>query len=333
MLKILKGIYKMSFGYYNTRTPYEVQRDNGGRFDFAKIKERYENTKPIQSKQRKHLDVRPIGQRDRSHERIVKVNDNEYYVTYDAYCRSEINHPDRKHQKAITYSLNGEMETITVHTPRTTWNKENPDRLFYKAFSSPSTFYFYTFNLPVGMDMYNWNSAKYVRLNTEQGFQHYTIEKGDITFTRKVGAQYWMPMVVHREVIHNLDRTKTKEWRERAKPLLDYLNIMVDMVDGKYLSYYINALAEATKTITSKEEVFKQPNDEAPEHWFELAEYYKKRIECVEYVGYGKPAIYSHDKSKLKTILYKDLYKLVKPLKAIEVPLGEPCKDRFKSWF
>jgi len=330
MSKTLKGIYKMSFGYYNSRTPYEVQRDNGGRFDFAKIKERYENTKPIQSKQRKHLDVRPIGERDRSHERMVKVNDNEYYVTYDAYCWSEIHNIDRKHQKAITYSLNGEMETVIVHTPRTNWKAEA--NLYPRALSSPSTFYFYDFNLPVGMDMFNWNSAKYVRLNCEGGSRCYTIEKGDITFTRKVGAQYWMPLVVHREVVHQLDRIKTKEWRNTAKPLLDYLNIMVDMVEPQYIGWYQNIMGEVTKKL-AKDDVFKQSDDEAPEHWFKMAEFYKKRIETMDWSKpYGeRTPIY--DKSKLKHYLYKDLYKLVKPLKAIEVPLGEPCKDRFKSWF
>lgn len=321
----------MSFGYYNSRTPYEVQRDNGGRFDFAKVKERYENTKPIQSKQRKHLDVRPIRERNRSNERIVKVNDNEYYVTYDAYTWTEINRPEYKHQRAISYSLNGDMETVTVHTPRTNWKEEAT--LYPRAFSSQSIFYFYDFNLPIGLDMQNWNSAKYVRLNCEDGFRYYTIEKGDITFTRKVGAEYWMPLVVHREVVHSIDRAKSKQWRERAKPLLEYLNVMVDMVDGKYIPYYQNALAEATKNIQSYEEVFSQPNDEAPEHWFELAEYYKKKIEDRQYLGYGKPVVITHDKSKLKTILTNDIYKLVKPLKMIEVPLGTPCKDRFKSWF
>ena len=319
----------MGYGY-NTRTPYEVQRDNGGRFDFAKIKERYENTKPITGKARGHLDIRPIGERDRSHERMVKVSDTEYYVTYDAWRWSEIHSPDRTHTKAITYCLNGDMETVIVHTPRTNWKAEK--NLFPKALSSPSTFYFYDFNLPDGLTMANHQSSKYVVLNCEDGYRYYTIEKGDITFTRKQGTKTWMPMVVHRETIHALDKVKTKEWRQTAKPLLEYLNIMVDMVEPQYIGWWQNIIAETTKDLP-KSEVFKQPDDSAPEHWFKMAEYYKRRIENHNYMGYGKPAIVTYDKSKLRTLLHRDLYKLVKPLKSIDVPLGTPCKDRFKSWF
>lgn len=40
----------MSFGYYNNRSPEGVQQDNGGRYDFNKIAEKYENTKPLGGK-------------------------------------------------------------------------------------------------------------------------------------------------------------------------------------------------------------------------------------------------------------------------------------------
>ena len=330
----------MTFGYYNSRTPYEVQRDNGGIFDFAKIKERYENTKPIQSKQRKHLDVRPIGERDRSHERIIKVNENQYYLTFDAYRWSDIHQPDRTHTKAISFHLTGEMETVTVHTPLANWSAEK--KLYPRALSSPSTYYFYDFNMPIGLTMHNHKSAKYVRVDGEEGYRYFTLEKGDITFTRKVGAKYWIPMVVHREVVHNLDRAKTKEWRATAKPLLEYLDVMVDMVEPKYLSYWENALACSTKDIPI-DKVFKLVDGNAPEHWFTIAEHYKNRIEQTYYLYdhvlvNGKPE-YCHtrkteyDKSKLKAKLFKDLYKLVKPFKQIEVPLGTVCKDPYKSWF
>jgi len=320
----------MSYGNWNNRTPYEVQRDNGGRFTFATIKERYENTKPINSKQRKHLDVRPLAERDRSHERIVKVNDNEFYLTYDAWRWSEIHQPDRQHTRAISFHQVGDMETVVVHTPRTNWKEEK--HLYPRAFSSSSTYYFYEFNLPYGLNMEKHNSAKYVRLDTETGYQHYTIEKGDITFTRKFGAKYWKPMVVHREMTHKIDRSKSKEWRNTVKPLLEYLNVMVDMVEPQYIGWWENVLASATKELTNKDEVFKQVDGEAHESWFKMAEYYKKRIETSDWSKpYGeRTSIY--DKSKLKHYLYKDLYKLVKPLQATEVPLGTMCKDRYKSW-
>jgi len=318
----------MGFGY-GTRTPYEVQQDNGGRFDFDKIKQRYEQVKPLRGK-RANLDVRPINDRGRSHERIVKVNENEYYLTFDAWTWAEIHQPDRKHTKALSFHQIGDMETVVVHTPRTNWKEEK--NLFPKAFSSNSVFYFYHFNLPDGLNMVNNNSCKYLQVDCEDGYRYYTVEKGDITLTRRKGNKYWNPMVVHRETIHQLDKVKTKEWRATAKPLLDYLNVMVDMVEPQYVGWFENILAKTTKDL-AKDEVFKQNGNEAPEHWFQIAEYYKKRIEIHHWQGYDKTSTKTYDKSKLKHYLYKDLYKLVKPLTPVEIPLGTMCKDRFKSWF
>jgi len=324
----------MSYSYYNTRTPYEVQRDNGQKFNFAKIKERYDQTKPITGKKRGHLNIRPISDRDRSHERIVKISDTEYYLTYDAHCWTEINN-GRKHQRAMTFSLNGDMETVTVHTPRTTWAQANPDNLYPRAFSSASTFYFYDFNLPVGLSMVNNNACKYVRVNYPDDYKYYTIEKGDITFTRRQGTEQWHPMVVHTEFVHTLDKEQTKALRKEAKPLLDYLKIMVDMVEPKYIGSWENALASATKNIP-KDKVFKLVDGDAPSHWFELAEYYKKKVEDVSWA-------YDHRKTSTRTVTYhtnkisaklnKDIYQLVKPFKQVAVPLGEMCKDNYKSWF
>jgi hypothetical protein len=318
----------MGFYHGTTRTPYQVQKDNGKKFDFEKIKSTYELIKPLKGKRAK-LNVRPMGERNRSQERIVKVNDNEYYLTCDAYRWAEIHQPERTHNRAISFHLLGDMETVVVHTPRTYWKEEKD--LFPKAFTSNSVFYFFDFNLPDGLNMVNYKSSKYVQLNCEDGFRYYTIEKGDITFTRRVGTKYWNPMVVHRETIHHLDKEKTKEWRATAKPLLDYLNIMVDMVEPQYIGWWENTLAKATSDIP-RDKVFKHDGEEAPQHWFELAEYYKKRIESYQHNGWDKPATYTYDKSKLRYHLYKDLYKLVKPLTSIEIPLGTRCKDRFKSW-
>ena len=46
---------------------------------FENIKRRYENTKPIRGDKN---DIRPVGDRRRKHERVVKVNDNTYAYRY-----------------------------------------------------------------------------------------------------------------------------------------------------------------------------------------------------------------------------------------------------------
>ena len=40
-----------------------------------------------------------------------------------------------------------------------------------------------------------------------------------------------------------------------------------------------------------------------------------------------------YDCSSLGLLLVKDLFELAKPCKAIEVPLGQVCIDRYKSWY
>lgn len=325
----------MGFGY-GTRTAYDVQSDSGGRFDFLKVAKRYEEVKPIAGKKRGHLNVRPLGERSRSHERIVKVSDNEYYVTYNAYRWSECN-DSRPHSRAITYCLNDGIETITVHTPTRVWNRENPNTLYPRDFSSNSVFYFYDFNLPSGLSMANCNSCKYVKL----GDQYYTIEKGDISFTRKQGTNTWMPLVVHREVVHTLDRELTKVWRAKTKPLLDYLKIMVDMVEPKYYGRWENLFQKTEKDNGIKiKDVFKQVDGNAPEHWFTFAEHYKYRIQKTSYDyfripegGYRSETTTVYHKKKLSRFIHQDLYSIVKPVKEVEVPLGQVCKDRYKSWF
>ena len=79
----------MGFGY-GTRSAEDLQRDNRQIYSFAKIKERYEQTIPLRGKRAK-LNIRPHGQRDRSWERIVKVNENEYYLTNIHFSKETIN--------------------------------------------------------------------------------------------------------------------------------------------------------------------------------------------------------------------------------------------------
>jgi hypothetical protein len=318
----------MGYGNY-MRTPMDVQADTQRKSEFETIKNRYESIKPIQGK-RKALNIRPVGERRRDWEQVIKISDTEYTIVFDAW-----KHSNRTPNRAITWSLNDGIETITVHTPKTLW-KDSPE-LYPKYLSSASTFGFYHFNLPMGLNMVNNNACKYVALTTETGNQYYTLEKGDITFTRKLGSVYWNPLVVHREATHLLDRTKTKEVRLQTKPLLDYLKIMVDLVEPKYLGYWQNPITYICKNLDLDEhDVFKQVGDDTPEHWFLLAEHYKHLItdERYDWTDRQNPQVVSTmNKEKLPKLINKHSYALFKPVKEIEVPLGQMCKDRYKSWF
>jgi len=114
------------------------------------------------------------------------------------------------------------------------------------------------------------------------------------------------------------------------------------MVEPKYCGAWESPLKLVSKDKGIKvADVFKQVDDNTPEHWFTLAENYKFKIKVSTYdhfmkeTGGGYDTKYTHvfHKERLSRYVHGDLYKIVKPLKAVEVPLGQLCKDRYKSWF
>ena len=311
--------------YYRAScSPYDVQSAQGGRFTFATVKERYENTIPIRGK-RKADNIRPIKRRDRSCERIVKVSDNEYYITFDGYkWRTH-------HNKAITWSLNEGMEFMTIHTPRKTWSSTDPTELHPRYLSSASVFWFYDFNMPSGFSMVNHYVNKYVKYNDKC----YTIEQGDIVFQRKEGEFDWQPLVVHRQFKHHIDKEKTKQLRQDIKPFLEYYDTMSGIVEGNYgwgNAIHRAIIGEDNWRGVSPDEVvalFKPTDGNIPNEWLGMVEKYKQKI---TYRTYHEQSIVEH-RDELEKVLIKDLFELAKPCKAIEVPLGQLCIDRYKSWY
>ena len=308
----------MGFGY-GTRTAEDLQRDNRQIYSFAKIKERYEQTIPLRGKRAK-LNIRPHGQRDRAWERIVKVNENEYYLTNDAYSYYE-NHPEigKTHQRLMSFKQVDDTEYFTLHTPRVNWYpKDHPShgKLNAKQMGIPSYFWFIHYNMPQGLDFYNINSRKYVKF----GDDYYSAEKGDITFTRQ-GKNEWKPLVVHREVIHILDREKTKEVREKAKEFLNYSKVMCQLVDAKWK--WGNPLV-TDDTYTWEDKLKMNDDGSYPEDWLPMLENFKHRATSY-WNGFNEKS--------LRRIIINDLYSVAKPCKEIEVPLGKPCYDRYGKWY
>jgi hypothetical protein len=302
-----------------------VQQNQGQRFDFASVSKRYEETTPIRGK-RKEQNIRPIYRRDRAYERIVKVSDTEYYITFDAYQHRQA------HNKAITWSLNNGMETMTVHTPRKMWGTSPSMDLNPRALSSSSTFWFYNFNMPSDFSMVNYRVGKYVRYHDK----YYTLELGDITFQRKQGEKHWQPLVVHREFKHTLDRKQTKELRETIKPFMAYYDVMCDIVETKW--EYGNPIVKAIggddaypDEIKTEQviELFKPKGDDVPDGWFKMVERYKHRLTRYSFRNENN----IHERDKLDKAICSDLFYLVKPCRATEVPIGTLTHDRYKNWY
>jgi hypothetical protein len=310
----------------NSCSPYDVQQNQGRRFDFEGIKKHYEDTIPLRGK-RKEQNIRPLYRRDRAYERMVKVSDTEYYITFDAYQHRTA------HNKAITWSLNDGMEYMTIHTPKKIWGATPSMELYPRTFSSASVFWFYNFNLPSDFGMVNHRANKYVRYNNK----HYSVELGDVVFQRKVGDKHWLPLVVHREFKHTIDRTQTKQLRESIKPFVDYFDIMCDIIDGNGQWQFGNPISNAivgdqNRQVSPQEAIalFKQGDDgSVPDGWLSMVERYKHRITRYRYRSNGDDL----DRQRLPKEICDDLFRIVKPCKITEVPIGTLINDRYKHWY
>ena len=245
----------MGYGW-NTRSAEDVQHHNGRAYTFDKIAKRYEEIVPLRGK-RKAQDIRPHGERRRDWERIVKVNDNEYYLTNNAYNYYE------KHgytvSRAITFKRDDVgNETITVHIPRQYWGDDR-ERLTPKQLGLPSWFFFYNFNLPDGLGMNSYYNKNYLSVkhgSSPNEVAFYALSKGDVTVTRQVGDKYFKPLVVHREFKRSLDRTKTKAIRAELEGFKDYLQIMLPLAEANRHSMYSTPLYWASKDMNSKADTY-----------------------------------------------------------------------------
>ena len=314
-------------GFYRySSSPYDVQCRNGGRFTFETIAKRYEETKPLRGK-RKAENIRPIGQRDRAWERMIKVSDTEYYVSFDCYQHRTA------HNKAITWKQENGMEFITIHTPRRTWSSAL-DQLHPRSFSSSSIYWFYDMNMPVEFSMANYRANKYVRYANK----YYTIEKGDITFQRKQGGSPtdWQPLVIHREFKHTLDRKKAKELRQLTKSFLPYFDVMSELVEPTWTygnPIYTAIVGKEPRDITANEALALFKQDEVPDSWISMVEHYKRRIRTYNYDYQNRTSTEVYERERLHEIVSQDLFAIVKPCKVEPVELGKLTHDRYKRWF
>jgi hypothetical protein len=336
----------MGYGNWG-RTPHDVQQQNGQRFDFDKIAKRYEETKPIRGKRAKFC-VKPVSERRRDWERMFKVSDNEYYISCNAWGRDEEKDVNWN-RKAISFIKNGDQETIIVHTPRVYWGVEagKEPRLNPHALSTPSVFYFYAYNLPLGLSMDKYRSQNYVKVLTETGDKFYTIEKGDVTFTRTVGSKYWNPLVVHRETVHTIDRKLSKVIREKAKDFVEYCMLMSPITPEPKDSWWARQSNPFTLTESGHKyndirdelpkgiawEALLEKGEDVPEYWFAMMDIYKQRSQITWWEHETRTYRKEYQAEKMVKQIYKDLYTIAKPCNEVEVPLGERCRDNYRKWF
>jgi hypothetical protein len=310
--------------WYQMRNSEEVQAQSPNKYlTFDKVRELYENTKPIRGKREK-LNVRPVGERGRSWERIIKVSDDEYYLTCNSYPYHQRDTSIVKdpHFRAITFRKNYDTEVIIIHTPQDSYKSLSPSWL-----NSPSVLHFYHYKLPKEFSMVNHRGKKYVKHTTDDGIEHYILEKGDLVFIKRSDATaYFRPYQVHREYIRKLDKQKTKQIRQDIKPLVNYIKTMIDLVETE------KWVSENPLERIPQGDLFKQ---DACESWFELVEIYKRKIKEISY--HNDPTRGFTEKTEYKKHLLADkihnnAYRLLKPFEITEVPIGELCYDKYRNW-
>jgi hypothetical protein len=340
----------MSFGGYG-RSPEDVQRNNGQRYDFKKIAERYENTVPLRGK-RKAQNIRPHGERNRDWERIVKVSDHEYYLTNNAYRWYD------KHgyspNRAITFKSDDEgNETIIVHTPRVYWGDkpEDRERLLPRQLGVPSSFFFYHCNLPDELGMAKYHSKNYLMVRVEEGYdqscwKYYTVDKGDVVLTRGAFEKFFKPLIVHREFHRSLDRKKTKAIREELSSFAEYVRVMMPIVEANRQSMYSPPIYWATRESDeglyvsggiAKECLGKgwrglfagEPNELS----FKLVQYYKHR--CQRNRWNAETRSYEAldvTPQRIASYIANEVYRYEKPLHEEPVELGVKTFDKYRTW-
>lgn len=299
-----------SYGNW-ARSPEEVQRQNGVKTDFDAAIKRYESIKPLRGKRSK-LDVRPIGERNRAYERIVKVSDTEYYLSctsWGYYEREGVKPEDADKKRAITLKREGEVESIIIHKAR-------------YGMTSSSIYWFYDCNLPQGMNMEKYRGSNYVRVLKEDGkFNYYRADKMDITFYRPKGSHYWTALHVYREVKHSLDRKLTKAIREKLTTFTNYARVMLPLVEAKH-NYRATLDAHWEDFVT-----LKNP-DEIPESWLTAVAHYAYRLNKYDWTT----RTHTINEAGLIPMIQREAYKLAQPFKVEPVPLGELSFDRYKGW-
>lgn len=338
----------MGFGW-NTRDGETVQMHNGRAYTFDKIAQRYEQTEPIRGK-RRALDIRPHGERRRDWERIVKVNDSEYYLTNNAY--KWYDQHGYSPCRAITFKRDDEgNETVIVHTPRQYWGDkaEDRERLIPRQLSNPSSFFFYMHNLPQGLDMYKFRSKNYLAVKEDEvTTKYYTLDKGDVHLTRQVGDKFFKPLIVHREFHRSLDRTKTKALRDELKGFKEYVRVMLPLATHERHGMYDSPLKWAMIDKDSEFTYYGQSDfakacqgkgwrglftGEPSDLWFSLIQYYK--YQCRTHKWNPQTRDYDYIEPTPQTVMKMitdQVYAVEKPLHEEPVELGIRTFDKYRNW-
>jgi hypothetical protein len=201
------------------------------------------------------------------------------------------------------------------------------------------------------MGMTKHNSKNYLCVRVEEGYgescwRYYTVDKGDVVLTRGALDKFYKPLVVHREFKRSLDRKKTKAIREELSSFVEYVRVMMPIVEADRQSMYSPPMYWAHQKDVehlyvsggiAKECMGKGWRGlftgEPDELSFKLVQYYKAM--CNRSVW--NPESRSYDlidatPQQIAKYIANEVYKYEKPLHEEPVELGVKTFDRYRNW-
>jgi hypothetical protein len=118
---------------------------------------------------------------------------------------------------------------------------------------------------------------------------------------------------------------------------MEYFDIMCEIIEGNgswsYGNPIHNAIVGDQNRRSSAQEaiaLFKQNDDgSVPDGWISMVERYKHRITRYNMRDNNNSLL----RDNLPKIICDDLFRIVKPCKITEVPIGTLTNDRYKGWY
>lgn len=289
--------------------------------NFARAKQAYETTLPIQGKRLKlGADIRPAGARRHLYEAYIKEGDN-YGVGFMG--------------SHFGYDKDGNVNSITVTpNPLLMFSPDGTMTFTPQWMRSWSTWEFLSAALPETIKFVKLGAKQYFRTMKPDGqYADYFIsgmtdkmrfvpyESGDKTF-------YDInPEDIQRETRVLIDRIKAKVVREETKAFLDYFQTMSDLMAFSF----INSEGDVDVSWQVRESLvaFLQETDWLiREEGQEIGEHWPEAVRAL--LGFSPTATWTGNKmhyalptvDKLKEMPRERWYKFTRPYQYVQVPVG-----------
>lgn len=289
---------------------------------FEEIERAYNSIRPISGK-RRASDIRPIGDRRRWWERIVKVSSNEYTVT-DRYQWAAISSlTQRREQRLVSFFKNGEVAIYG-----TNWRCANTSSIpWWSCISTPQ---FVAQVLPDGIDLHKYDTKMYVSIQEGDTRNYYLVSgtKGGLRLKKVDGS--WKVLNPTQEHTYRVSKqVKDRVAGQKIKEFKKYATSMWGLIDEEiWTNQGTPHLSEWTLAHNRRvKEMLRSKSN-----WFEIACGIWHASRRYTYTTYGGNALIGrYEPGNVSDFPWNKLMKAAcrhnkTKFTKQEVPIGEPCR-------